>query len=346
MIATSLAFAEPAPTYLAEISPRDSKWNVKHRQTLSVASLYESADFPQYATRMRFCAPDLCFALKVDEDSGLTSLKLHSAQFCRVRFCPTCTWRRSLMWTARFKRALPQVLQDYPKLRFLLLTLTVRNCPPEELRQTITHMNESWRRMTQRKAWPALGYIKAVEVTRSHDDQAHPHIHAILAVRPSYFTRDYLSHAKWVELWQQCLRIDYTPIVNIKPVKPKPGNDISSYTGLIMGAIVECVKYTIKDIDLADSRPKSSLTNSEWLSALANQMHNTRTISVGGILKDYLSEEEPEDLIHSEDETEATSADDQATFGWRETLTNYVLKEILLKSIPGINREPLEENSE
>lgn len=328
MIAISLADVEQAAAFLCEISSKDSKWDAKHQQSLAVANLYLATELSQYAVRMGYCAPYLGFAEKVSDD-GTAALKLHSARFCRCRLCPTCQWRRSLMWVARFKKALPQVLEDYPKLRFVMLTLTVTNCPLDELRQTVRQMNQAWQRLTQLKVWPAVGFIKSVEVTRSRDGQAHPHIHAILAVRPDYFTRNYLSHAKWVELWKNCLRVDYTPVVNIKVVKPKAAKGSDLYTDQVISALVECVKYSTKDSDLMDNPPKSQLTNAQWLEGLTEQLLNTRAVSLGGILREYLSEQEPEDLIHEGDEeTEPdVKVEEQLTFGWRQTSFKYVLIE-------------------
>lgn len=331
MIAISLAPARRAAAFLSEISPKDSKWDAQHQRALAVAQLYLSTELSQYGTRMSQCAPLLGFAERVNQD-GSTSLKLHSVRLCRCRLCPMCQSRRSLMWSGRSRKGFQNLLQDYPKLRFVFLTLTVPNCPLDELRQTIRHMNEAWRRLTLRASWPALGFIKSIEVTRSKDGLAHPHIHAVLAVPPSYFTHGYLSHAKWVELWQGCLRVDYTPIVNIKAVKPKSGTTREAYVEAVISAAVECVKYSVKDSDFTGSPPKSQLSNAEWLEGLTKQLLNTRAVSVGGILKKYFSEDEEEDLIHGADqEAEATPITDKFTFGWRENVQKYAFVERVTK---------------
>ena len=41
------------------------------------------------------------------------------------------------MWLARFYAALPEVQAQHPKARWLFLTLTVRNCPISDLRETL-----------------------------------------------------------------------------------------------------------------------------------------------------------------------------------------------------------------
>ena len=49
--------------------------------------------------------------------------------------------------------------------------------------------------------------------------RAHPHYHALLLVKPSYFTKNYIKQSEWVEMWQKALRADYAPSVNVKTVK-------------------------------------------------------------------------------------------------------------------------------
>ena len=48
---------------------------------------------------------------------------------------------------------------------------------------------------------------------------AHPHFHALLLVKPSYFTINYTKQGDWVEMWAKALRADYLPSVNVKAVK-------------------------------------------------------------------------------------------------------------------------------
>ncbi|MGZ7278142.1 protein rep, partial [Streptococcus pyogenes] len=71
-------------------------------------------------------------------------MRLRSAEFCRVRHCPVCQWRRSLMWQARFYQALPRIVADYPDSRWMFLTLTVRNCDIADLAETLTAMNAAF----------------------------------------------------------------------------------------------------------------------------------------------------------------------------------------------------------
>lgn len=315
--------------FLSDLSPRDKPWDVHKFEATLIQSIYKDSDFDRYAERMGECGGLLGFGLIPDPDTGEIEFKLKTASFCRVRLCPICQWRRSLMWIARFLGALPAISRDYPKARYLFLTLTVKNCEPNELRQTIKAMSSAWQKLTQRKAWPGLGFVRALEVTKGRDGSCHPHYHVLLMVRPSYFKTGYISQARWAELWQECLGVDYEPILDIRTVKPnrkrseanlggdQPDLDDLSQTN---AAILETFKYSVKPGDaIGDLTDKDK----EWFLTVTSQLHKTRGISLGGVFKRYLSDKEPENLI-----TETDDSEDQETyrlhFGWREIFRRYV----------------------
>ncbi len=317
--------------YLTDISPQDKPWDGHKWQSRIVSRLYDRAGLENYSKRIWECSQSLKFALKTD-DEGTMRLKLHSARFCRVRWCPVCLWRKSLMWRARFYKALPLILTDYPRTRFIFLTLTVRNCQLQDLRETLAVMNRAWIRLTQRKNFPAIGWLKSVEVTRGSDGSAHPHFHCLLMVNEGYFKRGYLSKDTWIRLWRESLRVDYDPSIDVKVVKnrkqPVNGSVDSHVNGSvdnnindnIMSGIIEVLKYAVKPDDL--------ISDPDWLAELTNQMHKTRSIGLGGVFKKYLSEDEPEDLIHTdiEDETSLKDEDITLVFDWAEIIRRYAKK--------------------
>ena len=294
--------------YLRNLSRRDRSWDRHRASSDQVADYYrEAKEFEQYATRIDFCSQLLDFKLVLEEKE--LKLKLDSARFCRVRHCPVCQWRRSLMWKGKAYRILPTVVEAYPKHRWLFLTLTVRNCAVTELRDTLQWMHKSWRRMIVRKKFPAVGWIRSTEVTRSKDGLAHPHFHCLLLVKPSYFGKSYIKQKDWVELWKSCLRIDYDPVVDIRAVK----RDKSP-----IELIPEILKYSIKESDLVADR--------EWFIELTNQLHKMRAIATGGVLKEYFKqlEEEPEDLIgRDEDKVEEEIDEGHLLFGWESKVKKY-----------------------
>lgn len=108
------------------------------------------------------------------------------------------------MWQARIHRSLPRLVADYPQARFLFATFTVKNCDVHLLRYTLRVMCQGWKRLTELKVFPAIGWVRSVEVTRGRAGDAHPHFHSLLMVQPEYFKAGYLKQPEWAELWRQC----------------------------------------------------------------------------------------------------------------------------------------------
>jgi plasmid rolling circle replication initiator protein Rep len=308
--------------YLTDVSPKDKPWDKHRSEADEVRTLYRGTVHDRYAERIDNCSGLLEFSFLLDNITGETGLKLKTARFCRVRHCPVCQWRRSLVWRARFFQALPKIRKEYPTARFLFLTLTVKNCELSDLRSCLAHMNKSWVRLSQRQQFPALGWLKSVEVTRSTNGTAHPHFHAILMTSQNYFSRNYLSQSKWAELWQEALRVDYTPVVNVKSIKPAKGSSDDQIGDQLAKALCETLKYSVKPDDLVSDR--------EWLVELTTQLHNTRAVAVGGVFKNFISEVEIEraSLTHpdenSGENSDEPTSDDSLWFGWREMLQRYL----------------------
>lgn len=297
--------------YLSDVSPQDKPWDKHRANATAVQALYQGSDFQRYADRIEKCSQWLLFAFEA-QDSGELKGRLREVNFCRVRHCPVCQWRRALMWRARFFQAVPRIMQTYPTGRWVFITLTVRNCPVNELRATLGEMNKAWERMTKRKLFPALGFVKSVEVTRSEVGEAHPHFHCLMLVPSSYFSgKGYITQTEWRDLWQQALRADYLPVVNVKAVKPR-----FSKVNTISHALLETLKYGVKEDDL--------MHDAAWLQGITKELHKTRAISVGGVLRQYINEEEPEDLIHAEGEEESEEESSWTlVFEWLQVVKRY-----------------------
>lgn len=295
---------------LSHLSQQDKPWD-KHRHSADrVANHYRGeSDFDQYAQRMDFCSQLLDFKLVPNKKELSSKLKLSGARFCRVRHCPICQWRRSLKWKARALEALPKIIVDYPNHRWLFLTLTQKNCLVTELRNTISEMNKSFVRLTKLKEWCIDGWIKSLEVTHGKDNKAHPHFHCLLMVPTSYFGRNYISQDEWVELWKRSARLDYKPQVYVKAVHKKQNPAI---------LIPEILKYSLKESDLYRSK--------DFLLEVTKQLHKTRCVSVGGVLRGYMQGlgDEPQDLIGSDD-AEVAEEIAHLYFGWRYQEKKYRL---------------------
>jgi plasmid rolling circle replication initiator protein Rep len=312
------AIAQPAapegPRYLTDFSPGDKPWDVHRAQAQRVEGVYLGTVFDSLAGRIRGCSGYLGFAWADDPDTGESRLKLRAARFCRVRHCPVCQWRRSMMWQARFLKSLPSIEAAHPNARWLFLTLTVRNMPLLELRESLQAMNKAWQRLIKRSefAGNVQGWVRTTEVTRGKDDSAHPHFHVLLMVRSSYFKKHYVKHERWADLWRECARLDYQPSVDIRTVKPKPGTSESP----LRRAVAETLKYAVKPEDM----------QGEWLLELTKQVHRLRFIASGGVLKNVLreAEETEQDLMLADDPADAPApAEPELVFDWQRHIKRY-----------------------
>jgi hypothetical protein len=226
-----------------------------------------------------------------------------------------------MKWQARLLNAAPKIQEAYPTYRWIFLTLTVRNPPMAELRETIQHLNNSWQRLKQLKAFPAKGFIKVVEVTRSkRDDRPHPHIHALLLVPARYFTSDYITKSEWLAMWRKSARLDYDPSVEVEAIKPKRGSNLNNLPDLHRG-LLEMSKYPFKTTDFLRGN-----SDAAWLEAVTLQLHKTRAVSIGGVLKDFIEDTEPDNLVNIDENANENAEEEEIKlyFGWRENIQRYM----------------------
>ncbi len=299
-------------------------WKNKRRKERKLARLFDKAGYPRYAERVANCASQLQFYAM---ESG--EKQLLSANFCKLRLCPMCAARRAMRAGWKLSQVLDKVESDHEGVVFLFLTLTVKNCPGKDLGATIGLLTKAWERLLDQKAMERAvkGWFRAVEITRPKLDEYHPHIHAILAVEPSYLAKKsetYITHADCVERWQKALRVPYKPSVRIQTTKAK---------GQASGgraAALEAAKYATKDSDYIDDRLTEE-QGAKIVDDYTRALHRRRLTAYGGWLKDAaraLDAEDLEDgdLVHVEPDTiRADVADYIETYHWHFGVGDYVL---------------------
>ena len=316
---------------LTHVSTADKPWTRHRKNADLVQDIYANSNiYSKYALRIGDCAQWLLFREFTADDLAEhdRKIKLKKAHFCRVRHCPVCAWRRTLALLARFHEHLPEYLAEFPDYDYIVLVLTVKNPPMDDLRLTIQAMNKAFKRLVRRDEVLKIckGFVKAVEVTMGRDGNPHPHFHVTIAVNKSYFKKDYINQQRWVELWQECLKVDYVPVVHAKKAYVKKSlrenRDVTS-ADRISAALVETVKYSTKESDL--------ITDPEFLLGLTEQVFRLRFISTGGCLKGILSKcaklDEPDEVSEDEmmlqnDESDQASGD-ELLFQWNRK--NYIL---------------------
>ncbi len=285
---------------LSDISPKDKVWDNHRSSTSDVQSIYQqNNEFKRYAHRMGNCSGFLGFAETVNLETGEIGLKLRRANFCRVRTCPVCQWRRTLLWKARFYQALPELEKQNPTARFIFLTLTVRNCEIDALKETLKAMHTAFRKLIKRAEIKdaVLGWVRTTEVTQGADGTAHPHYHCLVMVSPSYFGKKYIKQERFVEMWKESLKVSYDPNVDVRAVRSNTGSKDQ-----MTKAVAETLKYTVKPSDLTMDK--------NWLYEYTRQVHKLRFIDSGGLLKNVLKESTPEtdnDMIFVDGEEPSVS---------------------------------------
>ena len=134
--------------FLTEISPHEVSWDEHRSDAESVKILYNySVELSKYADRINGCSGILKFGVNPDQGK----LVLKQAFFCRVRHCPVCQWRRSLLWRAVMFQQLPNIQRTLP-----YPSLGISNPHREKptcyrTRDTLKHMNDSWKRLIETK---------------------------------------------------------------------------------------------------------------------------------------------------------------------------------------------------
>ena len=306
-------------------------WSELKQQNLALSKLFEIAlkINSEVISDSRLLALKDCASWLMYADLLNGERKLAHANFCRVRLCPMCGWRRSLKLFSQVSQITDAILAD-KKVRFIFATFTVQNVTGSELRETISRMNEGFKRLTSKGKGAItasavlrqnlLGYMKAIEVTYNAErNDFHPHIHCIFEVSTTYFKgkkSGYLTHEKWRKMWQDVMKLDYEPQINVKAIKnttPK--------------AVAEVAKYPVKMTDLLKLKNKKKAA--EALIELKFAIHNCKFVTFGGDFREYkrhlqLDDVETGDLIHVEQDALGFNAVAYTLFKYRANIGAYI----------------------
>ena len=207
--------------------------------------------------------------------------KLKRANFCKARLCPFCNSRLALKRRANLSCVLHKLYKT-EKQQLLFLTLTVRNCCGDELRQEIKKIFSAWRYMSDKNPLfkqSIKGWYRSLEVTHNKEtDEYHPHLHIVLSVNPEYFTTAYyITQQTWVDMWKSALKINYEPIVHIcKEYKNKNSK-------AELDVISEACKYATKSTDYII--PSDLILSAKIVEVYDKALRRQRLVAYGGILK-------------------------------------------------------------
>lgn len=249
------------------------KWSEKKKLNIVVSNKMDAAGFEERAARMRFCGTFL--NMKVCPDCGKSFIS--SANLCRDRLCPTCSWRLSLKRFAEMCQTMQYITaDDYQKAGFL--TLTVKNCKPEDLRHTIEKMSSDWHDLTLSRKFRAkvVGWARSLEITyNKRDNTFHPHFHIILLFKELESSNT--TQVFFRKEWNRVAKLDYEAITDYREIFADENTE-GTEEAKIEKALIETYKYSVKSEELADM-PLSSFR------ALTAGIAGIRFYAFGGIIK-------------------------------------------------------------
>lgn len=302
--------------------------------------------------RIKSCAEVLIFK----ECECSRTKELIKAQFCKVRLCPMCQWRKSLFV---YHQAL--TICHYLKaedFKYIFLTLTVKNCKGEHLKNTMTEISKGFDRLLRHKDMKVIkGAFRSFDITYNPQDNTyHPHLHIILCLPKDYFKKQYISFKVFQENWKKAMNMDYQPHVYIEKIKPKINDvltDMEQFklTNLEAG-ISETSRYSVSIGDLlAEKNKKDSpekakkrmifandkLWQATVFNIMDNALDNRRLYVYTGIFRKVyqklnMESADQSDLVNVSRETEkcncpiCNSTLTQIAYTWNKIDKNYMKK--------------------
>ena len=284
-----------------DVKGNERPWRDKKIKTIPLAESYKRLGIKKYY-RVRDCGDYLEFKKFSDGN-----LKLNKANFCKVRLCPMCSWRREKKIFSQVSKVMDKALEE-KEYRFIFLTLTCKNVYGENLSETLDNLFKSFDKMFRRaKVKRSIkGWFRALEITHNLNadskdyDTYHPHFHIILMVNKSYFkdTKIYLTQEEWTGLWKESMKVDYTPVVNIKAFRIGSKMEVAK-------SVSESAKYTVKDNDYIITDDEEMTDSAVMI--LDKALTNRRLVAFGGEFKKIhkqlsLDDAVDGDLIHTNDE--------------------------------------------
>lgn len=291
--------------------------------TLRLEQVYQYLERWNKSQSVHLCGTFLEFEL--DKGKTIDKKKLRKINSCKLRLCPYCSWRRSLRVFNNIRKCYDEIIKSDPidnnfKSRFLLLTLTTRNCTLENLSDEVSLILSAFYKLSKYKEFKSayLGFVRALEIVvdreryitdemylskKDYYDKrnlsvgdlndnylmCNVHIHVLLHTTYKIYQDNYLSQARLTELWQRALNIDYVPVVDIRSFRAKNVNTKGR-------EIAEIAKYTVKPSDYICSeyvpnRYKKKLFDDCFLNDckviyfLDSALSSRRLLGLGGTFK-------------------------------------------------------------
>ena len=294
------------------------------------ATAFGQALWPIPAKRLARCGQ--CLTIEHYQVPGAgTYQNIRNADACLQRFCPVCQRTSSLKAMFKLLSAIDMLDWERKGLTPLFLTLTIPAVPVEELKPAIDNLLKSWKRFREtkqvRKAYVAT--FRALETNVNRETRkANPHFHVLLFAHPDYFNAKaglYLRQRQLIGKWRQATGIPNTKVVDIRRIRANPNHDDMSNP--LLGAVLECAKYTVKATSLIDDPygPRPTV-DPELLDHLHSALRGRRLHAYTGVLAKAAkaAKEAKEDEDRPSFLPEHASLQKTETWKWRPQLGKHV----------------------
>ena len=272
------------------------KWSDKHLKALVMSDKLIKIGEINRGIRMKQCGNFV--EMEVCPKCGRKHIK--RATLCRDRFCPICGWRLSMKRYVKMLKIINGLMKQNKDCEWQFVTLTVKNCKIEELKDTMQEMSRTWNSIASSKPFKRniLGTARSVEITyNQRTKEFHPHYHILTIWKPDFTPSNLI-----VDKWMSSIRLTVSEkaqctesIKNLHYTEEKDSEED------IKNAILEVYKYSIKDNELLEMPLKT-------LKILNFQLKGKRMTSLTGIIKQYaktigadnleeLDEDEQEEIV-------------------------------------------------
>ena len=155
---------------------KERPWKIHKQENLRLVELYKMSKERNLISDSRLHDLEHCADTLVFLQNAEGKKKLKTANFCRMRLCPMCQWRRSLKMFGQVQMITDKILERDKSTRFLFATFTVKNVDAENLETCINILNNKFLYLVSKNKTfaPAkklkqnlLGYLKASAKTKS-----------------------------------------------------------------------------------------------------------------------------------------------------------------------------------
>src|SRR5699024_3192414 len=141
-------------------------WREKKMANVDYFELLHILEFKK-DERVKYCAEVLEYKMSYETREKT----LYSVWVGKSRLCPMCNWRRAMKDGIQSQKVVTEVINQKPTVRWLFLTLTVRNVyDGTELNKSLSDMSKGFNRMMKYKKINKnlVRFMRARDVTVNH----------------------------------------------------------------------------------------------------------------------------------------------------------------------------------